>query len=59
MVIDAKNASAAEWYEGYGALRLEDTPLTLVLSLKTVRAISKRSVSSEPWPAAGDLARGR
>ena len=39
MVIDAKNARAAEWYEGYGALRLEDTPLTLVLSLKTVRAI--------------------
>lgn len=39
MVIDAKNDRAASWYQGYGALRLEDRPLTLVLSLKTVRAI--------------------
>ncbi len=39
MVISAKNDRAASWYQGYGALRLEDTPLTLVLSLKTVREI--------------------
>jgi len=39
MVIDAKNDRSASWYQGYGALRLEDAPLTLVLSLKTVLAI--------------------
>ena len=27
MVIDAKNDRAAAWYEGYGALRLQDMPL--------------------------------
>jgi len=39
MVIDAKNDRAAKWYESYGALRLQDSPMTLVLPLKTIRAI--------------------
>lgn len=39
MVIDAKSDRAAGWYETYGAIRLADSPLTLVLPLKTVRAI--------------------
>jgi hypothetical protein len=33
MLIDAKNTRAAQWYEGYGALALLDTPLSLVLPL--------------------------
>jgi GNAT superfamily N-acetyltransferase len=39
MLIDAKSDRAAAWYEGYGATRLEDSPLTLVLPLQTVRTI--------------------
>jgi GNAT superfamily N-acetyltransferase len=39
MVIDAKNDRAAAWYESYGAIRLADSPLTLVLPLDTVRTI--------------------
>ena len=33
LLIDAKNDRAARWYESYGALRLEDAPLSLVLPL--------------------------
>jgi ribosomal protein S18 acetylase RimI-like enzyme len=33
LLIDAKNDRAANWYESYGALRLEDAPLCLVLPL--------------------------
>ena len=33
IIIDAKNESAAAWYESYGAVRLDDAPLTLVLEL--------------------------
>jgi GNAT superfamily N-acetyltransferase len=36
ILIDAKNARAAEWYESYGALPLLDAPLSLVLPLATV-----------------------
>ena len=31
LLIDAKNDRAAEWYESYGAVRLLDAPLSLVL----------------------------
>jgi GNAT superfamily N-acetyltransferase len=31
--IDAKSHRAARWYESYGALRLEDAPLSLLLPL--------------------------
>ena len=41
LLIDAKNDRAAGWYETYGALRLDDRPLTLVLPLATIeRALS-------------------
>ena len=41
LLIDAKSDRAAAWYESYGALRLEDRPLTLVLPLATIeRALS-------------------
>jgi len=37
LVIDAKNDRAAAWYEGYGALRMADMSLKLVLPLATIR----------------------
>lgn len=39
MLIDAKDERAARWYEGFGAHRLLDTPLSLVLPLATLRAV--------------------
>jgi GNAT superfamily N-acetyltransferase len=33
LLIDAKNDNAALWYEGYGAVRLQDAPLSLMLPL--------------------------
>jgi len=36
LLIDAKSDRAAKWYESFGATRLADAPLTLVLLLKTI-----------------------
>lgn len=36
LAIDAKDDSAARWYERFGALRLLDDPLKLVLPLATI-----------------------
>lgn len=33
LLVDAKNERAAQWYQSYGALALEDAPLSLVLPL--------------------------
>jgi GNAT superfamily N-acetyltransferase len=33
LLIDAKSTRAAQWYQSYGALALEDAPLSLVLPL--------------------------
>jgi hypothetical protein len=41
-LIDAKNDRAARWYESYGALRLDDAPLSLVLPLATAANALKR-----------------
>jgi hypothetical protein len=38
LLIDAKDAGAAAWYAGYGAVPLQDAPLSLLLPLKTVQA---------------------
>ena len=38
LLIDAKNESVAGWYASYGALRLLDAPLTLLLPLATIKA---------------------
>jgi len=35
LLIDAKNDRAARWYQTYGALALDDAPLSLVLPLAT------------------------
>jgi len=42
LLIDAKNDRAARWYQGYGALALEDAPLSLVLPLATAADAMKR-----------------
>ena len=36
LLIDAKNARGASWYERYGAIPLQDAPLSLLLPLKTL-----------------------
>lgn len=36
LLIDAKNARVAAWYRGYGAIQLLDTPLSLLLPLRTI-----------------------
>jgi hypothetical protein len=41
-LIDAKSDRAVKWYEGYGAMRLTDAPLSLVLPLATAAAALKR-----------------
>jgi GNAT superfamily N-acetyltransferase len=38
LVIDAKNDRAAAWYASYGCVRLDDAPLTLIMSLMTFAA---------------------
>jgi GNAT superfamily N-acetyltransferase len=37
LLIDAKNERAAKWYASYGAVPLEDAPLSLLLPLATVQ----------------------
>lgn len=37
LLIDARSDRAAQWYEGYGAVRIEDAPLSLVLPFATLR----------------------
>lgn len=38
MLIDANNEAVASWFTSYGALQLLDAPLTLLLSLATIKA---------------------
>lgn len=38
LIIDAKNERAARWYASYGAVPLNNKPLTLVMSLATFAA---------------------
>ncbi len=44
LLIDAKNDRAARWYESYGALRLDDAPLSLVLPLAAAADALKRGI---------------
>jgi GNAT superfamily N-acetyltransferase len=46
LIIDAKSERAAQWYMGYGAVRLDNQPLTLVIPLATF---------APPLDAAGQL----
>jgi len=43
LVIDAKNERVAEWYAGYGAVPLLDTPLSLLLPLATIEAALRKA----------------
>jgi GNAT superfamily N-acetyltransferase len=43
LAIDAKDDLAAGWYERFGALRLLDDPLKLVLPLDTIRSVLEQS----------------
>jgi GNAT superfamily N-acetyltransferase len=44
LLIDAKHEQAANWYKSYGAIRLEDAPLSLVLPFATLAtAISAKA----------------
>jgi GNAT superfamily N-acetyltransferase len=45
LLIDAKNDRAAHWYENYGALRLDDSPLSLVLPLAVAADALRRAGS--------------
>jgi hypothetical protein len=38
LLIDAKHDLAAKWYESFGAVRLQDAPLSLILPFSTLRA---------------------
>lgn len=38
LLIDAKNDRVAEWYASYGAVRLVDAPLSLLLPFETIYA---------------------
>lgn len=42
LAIDAKDERAAQWYEGFGALKLFDSPRQLVLPLATIAAALQR-----------------
>ncbi|MFO1113909.1 MAG: GNAT family N-acetyltransferase [Rhodospirillales bacterium] len=39
LIIDAKSERAAAWYAGYGAVRLADTPQTLVMAFSTLSSL--------------------
>jgi GNAT superfamily N-acetyltransferase len=43
LAIDAKDHRAAGWYERFGALRLVDDPVKLVLPLETIRSALEQS----------------
>ncbi len=38
LLIDANNGSVADWYASYGAIPLQDAPLSLLLPFKTIHA---------------------
>jgi len=38
LLIDAKDARSSAWYASYGAVPLQDAPLSLLLPLKTIQA---------------------
>ena len=50
LLIDAKSERAAGWYRAYGAVALEDAPLSLILPLATIAAAVSGSagISSPP-----------
>lgn len=47
LAIDAKSDRAAQWYAGFGAVRLHDAPMTLVLPLATISAQIEKAKNSD------------
>lgn len=48
LLIDAKGERAARWYQGYGAVRLDDAPLSLILPFATLAAAIAAYPSDAP-----------
>jgi len=46
LVIDAKSERAARWYAGFGAVRLDDAPMTLIFPLATIATEIKRATKA-------------
>jgi GNAT superfamily N-acetyltransferase len=44
LLIDAKSGRAAQWYESYGAVRLNDAPFSLVLPFQVIVKALKRDI---------------
>ena len=55
LLIDAKSDHAAEWYESYGAARLLDAPLSLVLPFSMAIKALKNGCGFLPQPRAAPL----
>ncbi|MEK7660985.1 MAG: GNAT family N-acetyltransferase [Pseudomonadota bacterium] len=46
MLIDAKNEKVRDWYQSYGAISLEDNPLSLLLPLATISKALEISIKT-------------
>jgi GNAT superfamily N-acetyltransferase len=57
LLIDAKDERVAQWYGSYGAVRLNDAPLSLVLPYGVLTAALRKAGKEEEW--FGKKAKGR
>lgn len=49
LMIDAKDEGVAQWYVSYGAVRLNDAPLSLLLSYGLLMAALRNAGKEEEW----------
>jgi hypothetical protein len=49
LMIDAKDERVAQWYASYGAVRLNDAPLSLVLPYGLLTAALREAGKEEEW----------
>lgn len=49
VMIDAKDERAARWYASYGAVRLNDAPLSLLLPYGLLVAALRKAGKEEEW----------
>ena len=49
LMIDAKDERVAQWYGSYGAVRLNDTPLSLLLPYGVLTAALRKAGKEEDW----------
>jgi GNAT superfamily N-acetyltransferase len=57
LMIDAKDERVAQWYASYGAVRLNDAPLSLLLPYGLLAAAVRKAGKEEEW--FGKKAKGR